>query len=162
MIGDQARIPFLGVLVDCGLQSIHDIWQFHEKARALELSMNFGDTEMLPWERILFGVGCIPDVRTTVRVPSDLLLDCHNARDAISKIVGKQFVTSILVLKKTLSTHVKNILALDRFAILQLKYLNNNALTAVTEKIHQAVLDLMPSCTHHPTFAEVLPLDSTH
>lgn len=161
MLCEQAKIPFLGALVDCNLHTVHDVWQFHLYAKTLELDLNFGATPMLPWEAVLFGVGGIPDVRKTLEVPSDQLLDCRNGRDAISKVVGTNLVASVAVFKKSLSTHVKNILSLDRFALLQFKYLNDHVLQVGTDKLHAEVLECLPSSTVYPSFCEVLRFASS-
>ena len=161
MLCDQAKIPFLDALVNCGLQTVHDIWQFYCYGRALELSLNAGDTPMNPWETVIFGLGKIPGVRQTVRVPKDLLIDCHNARDSMLKIIGKSMLTSVSIFKKSLVPHVKNILSLDRFAILQLKYLQDHALDAATRKLQAEVLEFLPSSSVQPSFAEVLRFDSS-
>ena len=134
-----------------------DEWTFRFNAKCNELSMDRGGIPMLPWESLLFDVGNIGNVSSTIAVPGEFLGEIENVRDACLKLMGKQRMT-IQTMRTTVSSHLEALLALDRTFSLEWIFLSEHALPQPTKKVQDWIIAALPTPDKYKDTSEAPPL----
>ena len=151
----QAKIFFFMADVFPVLSCPDDEHYFRKAARMKGCAINAGDLEMMPWEEALSGAGGLSGISLHVRVPTELLADFKNCRDAVRSVCGSQPMR-LADLRALIGSHLKGMVLLDRTFVLEYQFLLHHAEPLLLKKVHDDVLDVLPDGKEVRSFANVL------
>ena len=157
-----SAVPFLGKILKVSLLSTNDEWAFRLEGRMRSIAVATAQLTRLPWEIALWGKKeKVDGYPTTIHIPHPLIMIAENGRMACTRMFSS-FDTDNMTfdeMKKTLGEkQEEELIALDRFSKMDMKFLRGHAEEVAFDMITQAVLACLPSESdfHDYTFATTL------
>lgn len=130
--------------VQCCVQTPLDEFTFRLNAQVVSIAVNTKVLPMLPWESLFYKPGSIDGVSSTTQLPSDLMVDHQNVREAVTKALGGQLCT-FSPMRKDIGGRLKALLSLSRTFALEWEFLNSVVQAKANDLVRQQIFDALPS-----------------
>ena len=151
----ETKCEFLTATVELEAESVNDEWKFPFNARVTEAALSNGQLPKLRWEELVFGDGPIPGASSVAKIPQDLLDRREAAREELAAGMPTGAPTFEEWVKSGNRRKVE-LRKLDRNIDLELDWLENHAPKILLQRIHDQVLEKLPSASVRTTLPEVL------